>query len=90
MYTELKSMQLSSLACSGNFDSPAHAQEVYILTVCVCVCIQPAVLLSTMNTGAVCELIKQIDGIDTAMLPQYTAIIKKVGLLTHKSSACCC
>lgn len=36
-----------------------------------------------MNTGAVCELVKQIDGIDTTMLPQYTAIIKKVGLLIH-------
>uniref|UniRef100_H3C709 Kinase D interacting substrate 220 n=1 Tax=Tetraodon nigroviridis TaxID=99883 RepID=H3C709_TETNG len=42
--------------------------------------IQPAVLLSTMNTDAVCELVKQIDGIDTAMLPQYTAIIKKANV----------
>lgn len=46
----------------------------------MCVWIQPAVLLSSMNTGAVCELVKQIDGIDTTMLPQYTTIIKKVGL----------
>lgn len=33
-----------------------------------------------MNTDAVCELVKQIDGIDTNMLPQYTSTIKKVRL----------
>lgn len=38
-------------------------------------------LLSSMNTDAVCECVKQIDGIDTSMLPQYSSTIKKVRLL---------
>ena len=38
------------------------------------------VLLSSMNTDAVCERVKQIDGIDYSMLPQYTSTIKKVCL----------
>ncbi|TNM95379.1 hypothetical protein fugu_016462 [Takifugu bimaculatus] len=50
--------------------------------------IQPAVLLSSMNTGAVCELVKQIDGIDTTMLPQYTAIIKKANVNGRVLSQC--
>jgi ankyrin repeat-rich membrane spanning protein len=40
----------------------------------------PAILLSSMNTDAVCERVKQIEGIDQSMLVQYTATIKKVSL----------
>ncbi|XP_041827164.1 kinase D-interacting substrate of 220 kDa B isoform X2 [Melanotaenia boesemani] len=47
----------------------------------------PAALLSSLSTDAVCERLKQIDGIDPNMLPQYTATIKKANIngrvLTH-------
>lgn len=44
--------------------------------------VSPAVVLSSMNTDAVCERLKQIDGIDSSMMAQYTSTIKKVRLLT--------
>lgn len=53
---------------------------------CVCqgsasvVSATPVILLSSMNTDAVCERVKQIEGIDQSMLVQYTATIKKVSL----------
>lgn len=49
---------------------------------CVSACFQGsrAVLLSSMNTGAVCERLRQLDGIDPGMLPQYSSTIKKVRL----------
>lgn len=34
-----------------------------------------------MNTDAVCDLIKHIEGIDATMLSQYGATVKKVRLL---------
>uniref|UniRef100_A0A3Q2Y5Y7 Kinase D interacting substrate 220 n=1 Tax=Hippocampus comes TaxID=109280 RepID=A0A3Q2Y5Y7_HIPCM len=40
----------------------------------------PAVLLSSMSTDAVCEFLKQIDGIDASMLRQYTATVKKANI----------
>ncbi|KAF0044328.1 hypothetical protein F2P81_003486 [Scophthalmus maximus] len=40
----------------------------------------PAVLLSSMNTAAVCERLTQMDGIDSNMLPQYTSTIKKANI----------
>ncbi|XP_061598864.1 kinase D-interacting substrate of 220 kDa B isoform X2 [Cololabis saira] len=40
----------------------------------------PAALLSSLSTDAVCERLKQIDGIDPSMLPQYTATIKKANI----------
>ncbi|XP_041721791.1 kinase D-interacting substrate of 220 kDa B isoform X2 [Coregonus clupeaformis] len=40
----------------------------------------PAILLSSMNTDAVCERVKQIEGIDQSMLTQYTATIKKANV----------
>lgn len=41
-------------------------------------------MLSSLSTEAVCERLKQTDGIDPNMLPQYTATIKKVTFLnTH-------
>ncbi|KAM4542230.1 kinase D-interacting substrate of 220 kDa B isoform 4-T5 [Odontesthes bonariensis] len=47
----------------------------------------PAVLLSSLSTDAVCERLKQIDGIDPNMLPHYAATIKKANIngrvLTH-------
>lgn len=53
----------------------------------LCVCVQgsasvvsgaPAILLSSMTTEAVCERVRQIEGIDQSMLGQYTATIRKV------------
>ncbi|KAM9842583.1 kinase D-interacting substrate of 220 kDa B isoform 2-T2 [Aulostomus maculatus] len=40
----------------------------------------PAVLLSSLNTETVCERLKQMDGIDPSMLPQYTSTIKKANI----------
>lgn len=40
--------------------------------------VPPAILLSSLNTDAVCELVKQTEGINTTMLPQYTTTIKEV------------
>lgn len=34
--------------------------------------------LSALNVDAVCEKLKQIEGIDQSMLAQYTATIRKV------------
>jgi len=41
------------------------------------------VSLSTMSVEAVCEKLKQIDGLDQSMLPQYSAIIRKVSAEFH-------
>ena len=38
----------------------------------------PAILLSSMNTDAVCERVKHTEGMDQSMMAQYTATIKKV------------
>ncbi|XP_013887411.1 kinase D-interacting substrate of 220 kDa isoform X3 [Austrofundulus limnaeus] len=47
----------------------------------------PAALLSSLSTDAVCERLRQIDGIDPNMLLQYAAKIKKANVngrvLTH-------
>ncbi|PNJ52198.1 KIDINS220 isoform 8, partial [Pongo abelii] len=37
----------------------------------------PVVLLNSLNVDAVCEKLKQIEGLDQSMLPQYCATIKK-------------
>ncbi|KAM8737597.1 kinase D-interacting substrate of 220 kDa B isoform 1-T2 [Acanthopagrus schlegelii] len=50
--------------------------------------VPPAVLLSSMNTDAVCERVKQIDGIDYSMLPQYTSTIKKANINGRVLSQC--
>nr|XP_046268231.1 kinase D-interacting substrate of 220 kDa B isoform X2 [Scatophagus argus] len=50
--------------------------------------VPPAVLLSSMNTDAVCELVKQIDGVDPDMLPQYTSTIKKANINGRVLSQC--
>lgn len=41
------------------------------------------VSLSTMSVEAVCEKLKQIDGLDQSMLPQYSTTIKKVSAEFH-------
>lgn len=41
------------------------------------------VFLSTMSVEAVCEKLKQIDGLDQSMLPQYSATIRKVSAEFH-------
>ncbi|KAG7224212.1 hypothetical protein INR49_019947, partial [Caranx melampygus] len=41
-----------------------------------------------MNTDAVCERLKQMDGIDPNMLPQYTATIKKANINGRVLSQC--
>lgn len=46
----------------------------------------PAVILSSLSTEAVCERLKQTDGIDPNMLPQYTATIKKVNFLNFRNT----
>lgn len=40
----------------------------------------PTVFLGSMTIEAVCELLRQIDGIDVGMLGQYGATVKKVGV----------
>ncbi|KAM3594113.1 uncharacterized protein V6R79_002457 [Siganus canaliculatus] len=50
--------------------------------------VSPAALLSSMNTDAVCECVKQIDGIDPSMLPQYMATIKKANINGRVLSQC--
>ncbi|XP_012582826.1 PREDICTED: kinase D-interacting substrate of 220 kDa [Condylura cristata] len=40
----------------------------------------PAVSLNSMNVDAVCEKLKQIEGLDQGMLPQYCATIKKANI----------
>ncbi|XP_064195872.1 kinase D-interacting substrate of 220 kDa B isoform X4 [Anguilla rostrata] len=45
-------------------------------------------LLSSMNTDAVCERVKQIEGIDQSMLAQYTATIKKANVNGRVLSQC--
>uniref|UniRef100_A0AAQ4PE93 Kinase D interacting substrate 220 n=1 Tax=Gasterosteus aculeatus aculeatus TaxID=481459 RepID=A0AAQ4PE93_GASAC len=47
-----------------------------------------AVLLSSMNTGAVCERLRQLDGIDPGMLPQYSSTIKKANINGRVLSQC--
>ncbi|XP_040916036.1 kinase D-interacting substrate of 220 kDa B isoform X2 [Toxotes jaculatrix] len=42
--------------------------------------VPPAVLLSSLSTDAMCERLKQMDGIDPNMLPQYTSTIKKANI----------
>lgn len=39
----------------------------------------PAILLSSMTTEAVCERVRQIEGIDQSMMGQYRNTIRKVG-----------
>lgn len=41
-----------------------------------------------MNTDGVCERLKQVDGIDPNMLPQYTATIKKANINGRVLSQC--
>ncbi|XP_029107379.1 kinase D-interacting substrate of 220 kDa B isoform X3 [Scleropages formosus] len=48
----------------------------------------PVVLLSSMNTDAVCERVKQIEGIDQSMLGQYTTTIKKANVNGRVLSQC--
>ncbi|XP_076605011.1 kinase D-interacting substrate of 220 kDa B isoform X4 [Chaetodon auriga] len=50
--------------------------------------VSPAVLLSSMTTDAMCERVKQIDGIDPSMLPQYTSTIKKANINGRVLSQC--
>ncbi|XP_014065672.2 LOW QUALITY PROTEIN: kinase D-interacting substrate of 220 kDa B [Salmo salar] len=48
----------------------------------------PVVLLSSLNTDAVCEHVKHIDGMDPSMLAQYTATIKKANVNGRVLSQC--
>ncbi|XP_041668150.1 kinase D-interacting substrate of 220 kDa B isoform X2 [Cheilinus undulatus] len=50
--------------------------------------VSPGVLLSSMNTDAVCERLKQTDGIDPNMLPQYIATVKKANVNGRVLSQC--
>nr|XP_020446551.1 kinase D-interacting substrate of 220 kDa isoform X2 [Monopterus albus] len=48
----------------------------------------PVVLLSSVTTDAVCERLKQIDGIDPNMLSKYTSTIKKANINGRVLSQC--
>ncbi|XP_067098892.1 kinase D-interacting substrate of 220 kDa B isoform X1 [Osmerus mordax] len=48
----------------------------------------PVVLLSSLNVDAVCERVKQIDGMDPNMLSQYTTTIKKANVNGRVLSQC--
>ncbi|KAM4625312.1 kinase D-interacting substrate of 220 kDa B [Polymixia lowei] len=48
----------------------------------------PGVLLSSLNTDAVCERLKLSEGIDPNMLPQYTSTIKKANVNGRVLSQC--
>ncbi|XP_056249166.1 kinase D-interacting substrate of 220 kDa B isoform X2 [Seriola aureovittata] len=50
--------------------------------------VSPAVLLSSMNTDAVSEHLKQMDGIDPNMLPHYTSTVKKANINGRVLSQC--
>uniref|UniRef100_A0A8C8GAS3 KAP NTPase domain-containing protein n=1 Tax=Oncorhynchus tshawytscha TaxID=74940 RepID=A0A8C8GAS3_ONCTS len=71
--------------------------DCFCLSPCVCVCGQgsgsgvpgaPVVLLSSLNTDVVCELVTHIDGMDPSMLAQYTATIKKANVNGRVLSQC--
>lgn len=44
----------------------------------------PWAALTSMNTDAVCDRVKLIDGLDASMLEQYTTTIKKVRMVSEK------
>uniref|UniRef100_UPI003AAFE9B9 kinase D-interacting substrate of 220 kDa B isoform X2 n=1 Tax=Centroberyx gerrardi TaxID=166262 RepID=UPI003AAFE9B9 len=48
----------------------------------------PVVLLSSLNTDAVCERLNQMEGVDPNMLPQYTTTIKKANVNGRVLSQC--
>ncbi|XP_068608545.1 kinase D-interacting substrate of 220 kDa B [Brachionichthys hirsutus] len=50
--------------------------------------VSPLALLSSMNTDSVCELVKQIEGLDHSMLPQYISTIKKANINGRVLSQC--
>ncbi|XP_012678836.2 kinase D-interacting substrate of 220 kDa B isoform X3 [Clupea harengus] len=48
----------------------------------------PWIPLSSMSTDAVCERVKQTEGLDTSMLEQYTSTIKKANVNGRVLSQC--
>ncbi|KAM9355175.1 kinase D-interacting substrate of 220 kDa B [Pholidichthys leucotaenia] len=48
----------------------------------------PILLLSTMTTEDVCELVRQMDGIDQSMMAQYSATIRKANVNGRVLSQC--
>uniref|UniRef100_A0A3Q3L3K8 Kinase D-interacting substrate 220b n=1 Tax=Mastacembelus armatus TaxID=205130 RepID=A0A3Q3L3K8_9TELE len=48
----------------------------------------PAILLSSMATEAVCERVRQIEGIDQSMMGQYAATIRKANVNGRVLSQC--
>ncbi|XP_036941658.1 kinase D-interacting substrate of 220 kDa B isoform X1 [Acanthopagrus latus] len=48
----------------------------------------PAILLSSMTTEAVCERVRQIEGIDQSMMGQYAATIRKANVNGRVLSQC--
>lgn len=48
----------------------------------------PTILLGSMTTEAVCELLRQIEGIDLSMLGQYSATVRKVGVAHSVTDTC--
>uniref|UniRef100_A0A672I561 Kinase D-interacting substrate 220a n=1 Tax=Salarias fasciatus TaxID=181472 RepID=A0A672I561_SALFA len=70
---------------SAYFSGMTGPQHPFYNRGSVTVC--PAVLLSSLSTEAVCERLRQVDGLDPSMLAQYTATVKKANIngrvLTH-------
>ncbi|XP_017294715.1 kinase D-interacting substrate of 220 kDa B isoform X2 [Kryptolebias marmoratus] len=48
----------------------------------------PAILLSSMTTDAVCERVRQIEGIDQSIIGQYTATVRKANVNGRVLSQC--
>uniref|UniRef100_A0A669FCM9 Kinase D interacting substrate 220 n=1 Tax=Oreochromis niloticus TaxID=8128 RepID=A0A669FCM9_ORENI len=71
---------------SAYFSGMTGPQHPFYNRVCL-VSVPAGVLLSSLNTDAVCERLRQLEGIDPSMLPQYTSTIKKANIngrvLTH-------
>uniref|UniRef100_A0A667YB96 Kinase D interacting substrate 220 n=1 Tax=Myripristis murdjan TaxID=586833 RepID=A0A667YB96_9TELE len=76
----------SSLRPSIKPPGPSKDNTNGLVSIDPTVALDPATL--SLNTDAVCERVKQIDGIDPNMLPQYTSIIKKANVNGRVLSQC--
>lgn len=71
----------------GGGDTVSHVTVLQRALTAACLPVQASVVsagstlfLGSMTTEAVCELLRQIDGIDVGMLGQYAATVRKVGV----------
>lgn len=47
----------------------------------------PALILSSMTTDAICERVRQMEGIDQGIVGQYAATIRKVSRTASSNAA---